>query len=164
MLSQLTTADKSDFYNFTLQQGDNLKLSFENSTNTAKARIQIFDATGTQVIADNFGTQAQQQAFADLTSSKGIKASPGQYAVNVSYAPGADTSKKQTYDFQIYSGDNFTNSYRTTASPQTYQNAILSGNPAVVGFNANSAIASYLTNLSNGDSNPSIFDTLSTTV
>ena len=160
--SQLTTPDAQDYYSLTLQQGNNLKLAFNNVTNTAATRIQLLDPTGTEVIADNYGTPAQKQAFAALTSSNGIAASQGQYVVSVGYAPGANTSQTQTYNFQVYSGNTFNNSYQTTASAQTYQNAILSGNPAVVGYSALSTMANALTNLSNGGTTPSIFDTLST--
>ncbi len=159
--SQLTTADTSDFYTMTLQQGQNLKLAYDNTTNTAATRIQLLDASGTQVLADNYGTDAQKQAFSQLTSTTGLAATPSDYVVQVSYAPNADTSQTQTYNFQVYSGSTFTNSYQTLASSQTYQNAILSGNPAVVGYNSATAIASYLNNLSTGDSNPNIIDTLS---
>jgi len=163
VLSQLTTADKEDVYGFTLQQGKNLKLAFNNTTNTSTARIQLFDQTGTKVFADSHGTAAQQKAFADLTSSTGIQATQGQYVVKVSYAPNADSSKKQTYNFQIYSGNTFTNSYRTTASAQTYQNAILSGNTSVVGYSSASAAASYFNSFAQGTSTD-ILTTLSSLV
>jgi len=150
VVSQLTTADKQDYYNLTLQQGSNLKLAFQNSTNTAATRIQLLDTTGTQVIADNYGTPAQKAAFAQLTSSTGLAAQPAQYVVSVGYAPGASAAETQTYNFQIYSGDTYLNSYKTTASAQTYQNAILGGNPNVVGYSAAAATASALADLANG--------------
>ena len=163
VVSQLTTADKSDFYNLTLQQGDNLKLAFNNSTNTAATRVQLLDATGTEVIADNYGTDAQKKAYAALASSTGLSAAQGQYVVQVGYAPGASTAQTQTYNFQIYSGDTYLNEYKTTASAQTYQNAILAGNPTVVGYSAASATATYLSNLANGtDTTTNIIDALIT--
>src|SRR5262249_33204675 len=136
---------------------------FNNVTNTAPTRIQLLDITGTEVIADNFGTDAQKQAFNNLTSTTGLAATPGQYVVRVGYAPGANTSQTQTYNFQVYSGTTFLNSYQTVASAQTYENAILSGNPNVVGFNASSAAASYLTGALNGTQG-SIFDTIASTL
>jgi hypothetical protein len=163
VLSQLTAADQSGFYNFTLQQGQNLKLAFQNTTNTANLHVQLLDVTGTQIIADNFGTDAQKKAYADLASTTGVKASPGQYSVRVGFATGATNLAKQTYNFQIYSGDTYLNSYRTTTSPQTYENAILSSNPKVVGYSPAAAAAQYFNNLANGEDS-SIFDSLSTLV
>lgn len=152
VVSQLTHVDNTEAYQFTLQQGNNLKLAFDNQTNTAKTRIQVLDPTGTNVIADNYGTDAQKQAFAALTSTGGLKASPGQYAVQVSYAPNADTTQTQTYNFQIYSGSTYVNLYKTTASAQTYENAILSSNPHVTGYNPANATASYLDSMLSGSS------------
>lgn len=160
VISQLSHADSKDYYSFTLQQGSNLKLAFDNQTNTAATRVQLLDATGTQVIADNHGSSAQQQAFKELTSPTGLKASPQQYAIQVSYAPNADTTKAQTYDFQVYSGESYLNLYKTTASAQTYQNALLSGNTSVVGYNPASAAASYFNNYVNG-ANGTLIDLLS---
>lgn len=150
VVSQLTRADSTDFYNFTLQKGSNLKLAFNNQTSTAKTRIQLLDPTGTRVLADNYGTDVQKQAFAQLTSSTGLAANPQQYAVKVTYAPGANTTQTQTYDFQLYSGTSYTNLYKFTASAQTYQNAVLSGNTHVAGYNRYASAASYLTSIANG--------------
>jgi hypothetical protein len=152
VVSQLTNVDKAESYLFTLQQGNNLKLAFNNQTNTAKTRIQILDPTGTNVIADNYGTDTQKQAFAALTSSNGLKSDPGQYAVQVSYAPNVNTAQTQTYDFQIYSGNTYINLYKTTTSAQTYENAVLSGNPHVTGYNPANATASYLNSMLSGSS------------
>jgi len=161
VVSQLSHVDKTDDYSLTLQQGNNLKLAFDNQTNTSAARIQILDQTGTNVIADNYGTPQQQQAFAALTSTAGLASVPGQYVVQVGYAPNADTSQTQTYDFQLYSGDSYLNLYKTTASAQTYENAVLSGNPDVAGYNAANATASYLSSVAAGSSSVNIISDLS---
>jgi hypothetical protein len=161
--SQLTAADPADFYQFTLQKGDNLKLAFNNTTSLAKAtpvRVQLLDATGAQVLADSGGTTAQKAAYAALTSSTGLNAKPAQYVVKVAYAPGADHSKTQNYNFQVYSGSTYATSYQTIASAQTFGNAILTGNPNVTGFNPNAAAASYLQSFSQGTA-PDIFSALS---
>ena len=142
VVSRLTPDDNTDFYHFTLQKGKNLKFAFENQTNTAKARIQLLDETGKRVFADNYGTAAQKKAFADLTSSTGFATNPQIYSIKVTYAPGEPKTQKQTYNFQVYSGTSYTSLYKVTAAAQTRQNAVLSGNPNVVGFSA----ASYLTN------------------
>lgn len=166
IVSQLTKVDNVDYYNFTLQQGNNLKLSFNNQTD-ANTRVQLLDPTGSYVIADNYGTSQQKQAFANLTSSAGLVAKPQNYAVKVTNAPGTTITGTQTYDFQLYSGTSYTSLYKFTASAQTYQNAVLSGNTSVVGFNPNSLTASLLNYGSSSPGvpyspiPPSIFDALS---
>lgn|GEM_PF-1516460 len=142
--SQLTKDDNSESYSLTLQQGDNLKLTATNQTNTANLRIKIYDASGLRVLADNHGTAAQQQAYNDLISSNGLAAAPGAYNVNVSYAPNTNNKTTQTYSLQFFSGNTFTKEYQTTASAQTYGNAVLTGNPSVVGYSSSLAAASYL--------------------
>lgn len=152
--SQLTSADSTEFYQFTLQKGENLKMAFNNSTsanNAAKLRMQITDALGIRVYADNYGTEAQKKAFAALESSAGFATKTGTYAIKITYAPGEDKSKKQTYDFQLYSGKYYANSYETIASAETLGHALLTNNPSVGGYNAKSAIASYLTSQANGE-------------
>lgn len=142
--SQLTKDDKSEFYSLALQQGDNLKLTATNQTNTNNLRIKVLNSTGTRVIADNYGTAAQQQAYQNLTSANGLAATPGTYTVNVGYAPNSGNLQTQTYSLQFFSGNSFVNEYQTTASAQTYSNAVITGNPAVVGYNTSLAAASYL--------------------
>ncbi|MDR3424105.1 MAG: hypothetical protein P4M13_03370 [Alphaproteobacteria bacterium] len=146
--SQLTSADNADYYSFTLQQGDNLKFGFNASTteNPSNLRVQIMNSTGTYVIADNEGTAAQQKAYKELTTTNGLAAKPGTYTVKVSYANNAPKTA-QTYEFGLYSGTIYSTQYKTTASAQTYGNALLAGN--VKGTSHASAIASYLTALSN---------------
>lgn len=152
--SQLTSADSADYYGFTLQQGDNLKFSYSDDSTSestsSQVRIQLLDVSGTHVIADSEGTPAQQEAYKELTSSSGLSSKPGNYVVKVTYATGADQTKSPTYNLSIYSGTQYQNLYETTASAQTLQNAILSGNTAVVSYSASSAVASYLNDLSQG--------------
>ena len=161
VVSQLSNVDSVDYYNFTLQQGDNLKLQLNNQSNNT-TRIQILDPSGSFVIADNYGTAAQQKAFTNLTSSSGLAAKPGNYAIRVSYPPGVTPPQKaETYDFQIYSGDSYTNLYKFTASAQTYQNAVLSGNTNVAGYNPLSATTSFLTGIASGQPTVDILGDLS---
>src|SRR5262249_35919574 len=101
--------------------------------------------------------------YAAITSSTGLAAKPGDYQVKVTYAQGAKKNLTQNYNFQIYSGTTYLNSYQTIASAQTYGNAILTGNPNVAGFSASSAAASYLQSFSNGSA-PDILSTLSSLV
>jgi hypothetical protein len=122
--------------------------------------VQLLNVSGTQVLADNQGTAAQQAAYAQLTSSTGFTARTGQYIVNVAYAQGANKSKSQSYNFQLASGGVYTASYQTIAAPQTYANGLLTG--TVKGaYNAATAAASYLNSNSQGTT-PDLFQTLST--
>jgi Bacterial pre-peptidase C-terminal domain len=166
VLSQLTSADSADYYHFTLQQGNNLKLAFNNTTASATqtgVRVQLLDASGLHVMADSGGTTAQKAAYAALTSSTGVSANPATYTVKVTYGQGANKSATQNYNFQVFSGTSYSNSYETIASAQTYGNAILQGNPNVAGFNARSATASYLNSASTGSA-PNILAALTTLV
>ncbi len=159
--SELTSVDSADYYNFTLQQGNNFKLAFNNLTDSSALHVQVLDSSGLGVVADNQGTSAQQAAFAALTSDSGLNASPGQYIVKVSYANGASKSSNEVYGFQLYSGDSYTSLDKTTASPQTLQNLLLSGGSQ--GYTPTSESASLLTDLSNGTTislfNSSLFST-----
>jgi hypothetical protein len=148
VVSQLTSADNADYYTLTLQTGNNLKFGFNSSqtTDAANLRVQILNSTGTQVIADNEGTAAQQAAYTALTTTNGLAAKPGNYVVKVSYANNIPKTT-QNYDFSIYSGTSYAAEYRTIASAQTYGNAILSGS---VGGAASAGMAAYLTAQSNG--------------
>lgn len=148
--SQLTAANSVVFYKFALQKGEDLKMAFNNSTNTSKLRMQLLDSSGLRVIADNYGTEAQKEAYDSILSGDGLAAKRGEYNVKVSHAPGADKSKTQTYDFQLYSGAHYENSYETVASAQTLGHALLTGNKSIGGYHAKSAIASYLTSQASG--------------
>ena len=158
--SQLTSVDNTDYYSFTLQQGNNLKLGFDakNTQNLSGIDVQIMNSSGTMVIADNNGTAAQKAAYQSLTTSNGLQASAGNYIVKVSYAPNAP---KQTsnYGFNVYSGTGYSAEYKTTSSAQTYGNALLLGNlPGST--TASSGIAAYLTGAANG-ATPGIMSVLS---
>ncbi|MDR3449927.1 MAG: hypothetical protein P4M15_09345 [Alphaproteobacteria bacterium] len=150
VLSQLTQADSADYYSFTLQAGDNLKFGFDTTQtkNPSALRVQLFDVSGTRVIADSQGNAAQQAAYKELTTTNGLGATPATYVLKVSYA---DTSNKAdtSYVFNLFSGTSYAAQYKTTASPQTYGNALLSG---TVGGSASTGMAAYLTNLANGGS------------
>ncbi len=161
LTSQLTRDDSTEYYQFTLQRGDNLKFAFNNQTATSDLRVQILNSTGTQVLADNYGTAKQKATYESLTSSSGLAAKAGQYAVKITYAPEADRTKTQTYNFHAYSGDTYAASYETIASAQTLANAFLTGNTRVAGYNPASAVATYLNSVSQG-SETDIFSTLST--
>jgi hypothetical protein len=150
LYSQLSEADSADYYSFTFQQGDALKFNFNNQTNTSDLRYQLYDISGSHVIADNYGTAEQKANFQSLTTSNGYNIENGTYIVKVSFAPDANKTKTQTYNFNIYSGDSYASLYKTTASAQTVENAILSGTYQGGGYTAASAAASYLSNSAAG--------------
>jgi len=146
--SQLTSADSADYFSFTLQSGNNLKFGFDSTTTTdpSALRVQIYDSTGSELIADSQGTAAQQAAYKELTTTNGLTAKAGTYVAKISYAPGV-TPSTQTYLFNIYSGTSYAALYKTIASAQTYGNALLSG--SVSGYSAAQGAAAYLASISN---------------
>jgi hypothetical protein len=151
--SLLTQVDSTDYYNFVLQDGsNNLKLALSNLTDTSNpngVHLQLLDNTGARVIADNQGTAAQKAAFAELTSATGLTADPGTYVVKATYGQGVNKTSLLQYNFQFFSGTSYSASYKTTATAQTYQNAVLNGNIAG-GYSPAAAAASYLNDLSSG--------------
>src|SRR5262249_36771627 len=98
-------------------------------------RVQVYDSTGLKLIADNYGTTAQQQAYTQFASGAGLPAANGTYNLKVSYAPGADVTKAQKYNFQLYSGTSYSAVYETTATLPTSSNG---GKTPNVGIFANS--------------------------
>lgn len=153
VLSQLTSADNTNYYSLTLQDGSsNLKFGFDsgNTKNPSALRVQLYDASGTRLIADSAGNADQQAIYHQLTTTKGYNTTSGQYVVKISYAPNA-AKTDNTYQFKILSGTTYNGLYKTTASAQTYANALLNGNVAGGSGSSASALASYLTAQQNGD-------------
>lgn len=149
--SKITDTNFQHYYTFALQKGNALKMAFNNTTDTTGLRFQVTDSTGYSVFADNYGTDAQKAAYEKLTSPEGLAARPGQYAVKVSFAPSADRTKEQYYNFNVYSGDVYTSLYKTTASAETYDTAKVNGTLLTGNYNAATASASYLYGLAQGD-------------
>lgn len=146
--SQLTTADNADYYQFAFQNGTAAKLAFNNTTsgnpaNTPALHVQLYDSTGTSLIADNQGTTKQKAAYASLTSSSGLQLQNANYVVKVSNANGSNLTKTQNYNFQLSAGTFYKSLDTTTASAQTVENAILSGTYQG-NYNAQTAAASYI--------------------
>jgi len=154
VFSQLTAFNNTQYYSFVLQSGStNLKLALKNNSNpkdTTSVRLQVLDSSGGRVIADNFGTSAQRDKFKQITSSNGIETTAGTYVLKATYSPSANKNKTQQYNVKLFSGTTFSASYKTTASSQTFQNARDSGDLSS-NTSARSAIASYLTSASNGE-------------
>lgn len=151
VLSQLTKANHTNYYSFTLTEGDNLKFGFNSkrTTDPTQFQVQLLDATGIHVFADSHGTEAQKKAYDKFTSLDGLTAKAGNYVIKTSYAPDVFDRTTQTYEFGIFSGTTYSAKYTTTASAQTYANALLLGE--VGGTARSSAIAAYLTAQMNED-------------
>jgi hypothetical protein len=159
--SQLTNADNTDYYSFTLEQGNNLKFGFNAKTtpDTSGIRVQLMNRTGTAVIADNEGTAAQQEAYKELTTTNGLQANTGKYIVKISYTDKA-TKKDTPYEFGIYSGSVYTAQYKTIASAQTFANAALE---AAIGNSAPPTpvtLGAYLSAAATGDDTTSLTNAL----
>ena len=73
IVGQLTGSDPVDMYKFTFQQGSELNLNVTNIDGSVNQHIQLLDASGSRVIADNQGNATTKAAFAQLTSSKGLE-------------------------------------------------------------------------------------------
>lgn len=149
--SQLTKDDNVEYYSFTFEEGDNLKFGFKKGVtrDSSQLRVQLLDRSGSYVYADSEGTEAQRKAYKELTSGTGMDARPGSYVIKISYA--ADVTKRtdQIYEFGIFSGSTYSAEYKTTASAQTYANALLLGQ--ISGTSTSTAIAAYLTAQMNKD-------------
>jgi len=141
--SQLTNDDNTNFYKFTLQQGNNLKFDFSAATeNKEGLRVQLMNSTGTFVYADSEGTAEQRTLYEQLTSSTGVQADTGDYIIKITYAGGVKNGD-HVYEFGVYSGSTFSAQYKTTASAQTYGNALLA-NELGGSTAAAAGIAAYL--------------------
>lgn len=161
--STLTTTNYEQYYSFTVQKGETVKMSLNNITDTSDLRVQIMDATGTYVFADSQGTEEQQAAYAELTSSDGLALENGvQYTIKVSYADGADRTDSQKFQLSLYSGDHYTDLYETNAYPESYDTASLNGT-LPDSYSPLSALASQLYSQAQGE-DTDIFTTLASLV
>lgn len=139
----------TEWYSVTLQKGDALKMAFNNHTGTSELRVQLYDSSGTQLLADSGGTEEQKAAYESLTSSDGLAVDAGQFLIKVSYADDADKIK-QIYDFKLYSGTSYDELYTTTAGAESSKAALANGH-LVPGYSMKSAAATYLTSMANGE-------------
>jgi hypothetical protein len=160
--SKLSPMSSEAYYNFVLQKGDSLKMSFNNRTGTSDLRVQLLDPTGTRVYADSDGTEEQKEAYDALTSSTGLSAKTGSYIVKVTYAKTADRTKEQAYDVKLYSGEHYTSLYETTAAVEDYETAVLNGHWEAK-YSPETAVASYLQSALQGDG-VDIMETIKSTV
>jgi len=150
VVSQLTGQDSTNMFNFVYQNSGPVKFNVTNIDVTAPVRVQLLDGSGTRVLADNQGTNAQQQAYANLISSSGLNLTNGTYVVKVTYGAGGNKSQKQDYSLQISAGNTFTADYRTLASPTSIQNTLLAGGS--LSYNSLASTAALLTSESQGGS------------
>ncbi len=124
--SQVTSACDEQYYSLTLQKGDSLKLALNNRTDTSELRVQLYDSSGSRLLADSHGTDEQQEAYEALTSSEGYATKAGSFIVKVSYAEG-EQKTDQVYDLKLYSGDVYEKYYETQVGTESMSTAILSG-------------------------------------
>ena len=150
VVGQLTGQDPTDFYNFTFQNSGAVKLGLTNIDGSVTVRVQLYDGSGSRILADNQGTTDQQKAYTQLTSAIGLDLSNGKYVVKVTYGTGGNKSQPQNYAIQIGSGNTFTSDYRTLASAATIQNTLLAGGS--LGYNPLTSTAALLTSEANGTS------------
>ncbi|MGE4350974.1 MAG: hypothetical protein AB7E52_02160 [Bdellovibrionales bacterium] len=137
------------YYTMTLQQGEALKMAFSNHTDTSALRVQIYDSSGTKLLADSHGTEEQQAAYAKLTSSTGLAVDTGTYIIKVSYVDG-EPEDDQIYDLKFYSGEYYDTLYTTDVGVESLSNALANGH-LVPGYSMKAAAASYLTSLFQGE-------------
>jgi hypothetical protein len=149
VVGQLTGQDPTDMYNFTFQNSGLVGFNLIGIDGTAPPRVQLYDGTGTRILADSQGTVAQQAAFAQLQGN-GLQLNQGNYLVKVTYGAGGNKQQPQNYALQIGSGQTFQSDYRTLASPTTIQATLLSGGS--LSYNPLSATAAMLTSEQNGTS------------
>jgi hypothetical protein len=156
VVGQLTSQDPIDMYNFTFQQGDSVKLKLTNINETVSVHVQLYDGSGTRVLADNQGNSTTQNAYNQLASTNGLNLKTGKYVVKVSYGKGVPKTQTQNYAIQLGSGTTFNSDYRTLGTATTVNRTLLAGGS--IGYNPNTTTASLLTNISLGN-NLSVFDT-----
>ncbi len=158
--SQLTDVCSTQYYSFIHQKGESLKMAYNNHTGTSETRVQLYDSSGTQVLADSHGTQDQQAAYAALSSSEGLDAGAGPYLIKVSYVAG-ERKTKQIYDFKVFSGTSYDSLYKTSVGTESGEMALANGH-LVMKYSMQDSAVSYLMSLSQGE-DISIINTLSKT-
>lgn len=159
--SQLTDVCSTQYYSFIHQKGESLKLAYNNHTGTSKTRVQLYDSSGTQVLADSHGTEDQRAAYAALSSAEGLDSGAGPYLIKVSYVAG-ERKTKQIYDFKVFSGTAYDSIYKTSVGTESAEAALANGH-LVMKYSMQDTAVSYLMSMSQGE-DVSIIDTLRKTV
>jgi len=119
--SQLTGGDPTEYYNFSLSSGNNLKLALDAGSQTSSTRVQLLNSSGA-VVADSAGNPFEQANYQALTSGTGLTASTGNYTVAVTYANGVDNTPNINYNLQLYSGTNYAVVYNNNVKAQPTDN------------------------------------------
>ncbi len=149
--SKLSQANSSQNYLFRLQKTSYLKIDFNYLTTAANAytsslRVQVTDLKSQKVLADNYGTAAQKEAYGKITSSEGLMANARTYSIKVSYAPAADMANEQSYNFTITSSSPKEDEDKS-AVPEKADNALpLNDIRNFINPGASTVAASYLAN------------------
>ncbi|MGE0109386.1 MAG: hypothetical protein AB7S81_06465 [Bdellovibrionales bacterium] len=152
--SLLTDVCDEEYYSFTLQKGENLKLSLDVKTDDiddGTVRIQVLDPSGTYVYADSHGTDEQKAAYAALTSENGLDLKNSTYVVKVTYETGA-TQKDIEYDLKLYSGTEFDTLYETSVGTESIDTAIMQGTLIEDEYSMLENLVSYLKAAAAGES------------
>src|SRR5262249_46238225 len=82
VVSQLTTQDSINFFNFTFQNGGLVRSRVTSIDGKAEVRVQLYDGSGSRILADNQGTKDQKAAYAKFTTKAldgGLDLKQGQY-------------------------------------------------------------------------------------
>src|SRR5277367_1877628 len=66
---QLTGQDPIDMYNFTFQNSGGVRFNLIGIDGTTPPRVQLYDGSGSRIIADSQGTSAQQASFQQLLTT-----------------------------------------------------------------------------------------------
>jgi len=71
--SQLTGSDATEYYNFNLTAGNNIKLALDAGKQTSDVRVQLYNSTG-NLVADSAGNAFEKANYLALTSGTGLTA------------------------------------------------------------------------------------------
>ncbi len=144
----ITQQDPVGYYKFSFRKGDSVKLATNNNRGT---RVQLYDQSGSRLLADSGGTNSTlKAAYAKLKSSEGLKLKNTNYVLKVTYDVGTSKSRGLNFDVTLTSGDTFTAKYKTLASADTIQNQLMSGQST--GYNISATLGTLLTSQSDGSS------------
>ena len=142
----ISQQDPTDYFKFAFRTGSSMTLVTNMNPGV---RVQLMDASGSRVLADSGGTNAQaKDAFAALKKSAGISMKNGNYMLKVTYDSGTSKTKPLNYDVTVGSGSTFVNRYKTLASADTIQNAIMNGTYNT--YSSTGVAAAGLTNAQSG--------------
>jgi hypothetical protein len=142
----ITQQDSTNYLRFNYRTGKSIQL---NVSKDAGVRIQLMDASGNRVLADNGGTNnALKQAYVDLRNGN-LNLKNGNYVFKVSYDKGVSKTKTLNYDLSLFSGTTYAAKYKTLAYPTTILYQLQAG--GTVGYTGNATTASMLMSQQSGE-------------